>query len=416
GGGGGGGVRKWADLKIRVGYGVTGNQAISPYSAVSKYDPVPFVYNGNYVLGYALQALGNNRLRWESTEQVDVGIDIALPKNIVYFTIDWYEKKTRDLLQNVVLPSNTGFSNQLQNVGSIQNKGFEFTAGAHIFDAETFRWNIQANIFINKSKILSLGDKTQQFAGRVENVQNTQPFIQKVGEPNGSLYGYVEDGFYDSEEEVRADPAHKNDDAVTVRGLVGSIRFKDLDGEAGISDKDRTFIGDVNPKYSFGATNNFNYKNFDASVFISGVQGNDLINLNTYYMAPVGEPGAGNITQEMYDTRWTEENAANAKNPRPMASSGWHSAALKFSRRYVEDGSFVRLKNITLGYTIPFAKETFFKAVRFHVAINNLYTITKYSGYDPEVNSFGQDPSLRGVDLGAYPQAKTFLVGLKCTF
>lgn len=404
-------LNKLNDLKLRVGYGITGNQAISPYAALSQYWPVPYISSETQHNGYAVTTLGNNKLKWETTAQFNIGLDVALPKNIASFTIDWYNKKTTNLLQNIILPGNTGYYSQLQNVGSIQNRGWEFGVNANIFNKETFKWNTAFNITTNRNKILSLGDKDQQFADKI--TLTDAPFIQKVGQPVGMLYGYVEDGFYNSEADVRKDPLYMDADETKVKSMVGEIRYKDLDGKTGITDADRTYIGNVNPKYSFGFTNNFTYKKFDFSIFIMGVQGNDIINLTKYYMSNLGYLQYGNITQDLYNGRWTAENPTSAVNPKAIATT---TRSFYFTRRFIEDGSFVRLKNITVGYNIQLPKLQFINSLRVYVAANNLLTITNYSGYDPEVNGYGQNPAMRGVDLGGYPVSRTFAMGIKCAF
>ncbi|HEY4155258.1 MAG TPA: TonB-dependent receptor [Puia sp.] len=398
-----------SDLKLRFSYGQTGNQAIPPYASLSKYTPVPFIFNSTLYNGYAVNQPGNNDLRWETTAQFNLGLDLAL-RNIFSFTVDVYKKKTSDLLQNVVLPGSTGYSSQLQNMGAVENKGMELGLNALIIN-EAFRWRASANFSLNRNKILSLGDKQRQFGANV--TLNDAPFIQQVGSPIGLLYGYVEDGFYNSEAEVKADPQYAGAPDDVVKKMVGEIRYKDLDGVAGITDADRTVIGNTNPKFIYGFTNNFNYKNFDLSIFIQGSQGNDIINLNTYYMSNLGFPQYGNITQALYDGRWTPENAAHAVNPKAIATT---DRSFKFSRRFIENGSYVRIKNINLGYQLNFPENKYISSVRLFLSADNLLTITKYTGFDPDVNGYGQDPSLRGVDLGGYPVSRSFALGVKCMF
>jgi hypothetical protein len=227
------------------------------------------------------------------------------------------------------------------------------------------------------------------------------------------LYGYVENGFYNSEAEVKADPQYADAPDDVVRKMVGEIRYKDLDGVAGISDADRTVIGNTNPKFIYGLTNSFTYKKFDLSIFIQGSQGNDIINLNTYYMSNLGFPQYGNITQALYDGRWTPENAAHAVNPKAIATT---DRSFKFSRRFIESGSYVRIKNVNLGYQIDFQENKYISSVKLFLSADNLLTLTKYTGFDPDVNGYGQDPSLRGVDLGGYPVSRSFALGIKCIF
>ncbi|WAC42459.1 hypothetical protein [Pedobacter sp. SL55] len=233
-----------------------------------------------------------------------------------------------------------------------------------------------------------------------------------MGKPIGALYGYVEDGYYDNEAEVRNDPQYTNQGNAIILRTIGEIKYKNLDGDpTSMSQSDRTFIGDVNPDYTFGFTNNFKYKRFDLSVFVNGVQGNDIINMNTRFNANLGTNK--NITQEMADGAWTAgQDNSNATGPKIMRQ---FFRNLLFSRRFVEDGSFVRIKNVTLGYDIPL-KSTVISRMRVAVGVNNLLTFTNYSGFDPEMNSYGDNPALFGVDLGGYPNNRTFNFSLRCNF
>jgi len=398
-------IGEWPEFKLRLGYGVTGNQAVSPYSAITQYAPFTYLYgSGTLQTGY-VSNFGNPKLKWESTAQTNVGLDIVLPKKLASITLDWYVKETANLLQHVVLPGSTGYSSQLQNIGSIQNKGLELAISSDLINSAHFKWNLQGNFFSNRNKIASLGDKDTQFAEKV--TLNDAPFIQKVGYPIGQLYGYAENGFYNTLEEVRADPMYANAALQKQREKVGEVRY--VHSGNSIGDKDLTFIGNTNPEFSFGVTNNFTYKNFDINIFISGVQGNDVINLNNYYMANLGAPIYGNIPQKFYDERWTAQNFEHAKHPKPLNSN---TRSFYFTRRFIEDGSFVKIRNVTLGYSPRISS---LSSLRIYIAVNNLYYFTNYSGYDPEVNGFGQNPSLRGVDLGGYPAARQFIIGVRCS-
>lgn len=219
-------------------------------------------------------------------------------------TIDLYKKTTDDLLQNLIIPSSTGFLTKLVNSGSIENKGLEITLGGVILKNKDFEWNANFNIALNRNKILSLSpDVTEQYGRNIST--GDAPFIQTVGKPIGALYGYVEDGYYDNEAEVRSDPAYSGQGTAIILRTIGEVKYKNLDNDrTNISQSDRTFIGDVNPDYTFGFTNNFSYKRFDLSIFINGVQGNDIINMNTRFNGNLGTNK--NITQEMFDGAWAE--------------------------------------------------------------------------------------------------------------
>jgi TonB-linked SusC/RagA family outer membrane protein len=401
------------DLKVRVSYGRTGNQGIGPYSTLSKLIPYPYAFGGTIANGYAddyYAGPGNENLRWETTDQYDGGIDLGIWKNRVTFRADVYYKRTHDLLQNITIPPSTGFGTQLVNRGEVENKGLELSLSAIPVTGKDFTWNFSGNITFNRNKILSLGGGVkEQFATRI-NTNGDQPFIQKVGQPIGALYGYVEQDIYKNEAEVRGDPVNAGQPDPIIMRTIGEIRYKDLDHDAAITSKDQQLIGNVNPKFVYGITNTFNYKGFDLNFLIQGVYGNDIINMNTYYLSNIG--GFNNITQKMWNDRWTFDNWEHAKAPK-AEQQYWR--AFKFSRRFIENGSYVRLRNVTVGYNVKLPSKAI-QTLRVFATANNLVTITKYSGFDPDINGYGDDPSRRGVDMGGYPSARTYNFGVQCIF
>ncbi len=407
-------VKAISDLKLRFSYGKTGNQGIGSYASLSKLS----VYN--YVLGGAVQTglandlfagPANDKLKWETTSSYNLGLDLGMFKNRLNLSVEVYQKTTDDLLQNLIIPSSTGFRTKLVNSGSIQNKGLEVTLNGVVAKAKDFEWSSNFNISFNRNKILSLGPEVTEQYGRNISTGDA-PFIQTVGKSIGSLYGYVEDGYYDNEAEVRNDLVYTNQGNAIILRTIGEIKYKNLDNDpTSIGQNDRTFIGDVNPDYTFGFTNNFKYKRFDLSVFINGVQGNDIINMNTRFNANLGTNK--NITQDMADGAWAQgKDNSNATGPKIMRQ---FFRSLLFSRRFVEDGSFIRVKNVTLGYNVPIQSKTI-SALRVSVGANNLFTFTNYSGYDPEINSYGDNPAVFGVDLGGYPNSRTYNFSLRANF
>ncbi|SEW46830.1 TonB-linked outer membrane protein, SusC/RagA family [Chitinophaga sp. YR573] len=405
-------ITAFSDLKLRASYGQTGNQGIGSYASLSKLAVYNYILGGSVQTGLAddyYSGPANNKLKWETTAAYNLGLDVGLFSRI-NLHVDVYKKKTDDLLQYIVTPSSTGFGKALRNSGSVENKGLEVAIDGTPVKTKQFEWNVSANIAFNRNKILSLGgDVTEQFADNIST--GDAPFIQKVGHPIGALYGYKEDGYYDNEAEVRSDPAYSSQSDAIVKRTIGEIKYKDLDGTPGITTTDRTFIGNVNPKYTFGITNNFHYKNWDFSVFVSGVQGNDVINMNYRFFGNIGD--YKNISQNMWDTRWQAgKDNSNAAWPKAIHQF-WRT--MYFSRRYIEDGSFVKIKNVNLGYNVP-VKVIGVSALRVSLAVNNLYTFTKYTGYDPEVNGFGDNPALFGVDLGGYPGSRTYTFSVRANF
>jgi TonB-linked SusC/RagA family outer membrane protein len=403
----------FSELKVRASYGETGSEGIGSYASLAK------LAVNNYPLGGALQTgfaddyyagPANNQLKWERTAAYDLGLDVGVLAGRLNLHADAYRKQTNDLLQYVTTPSSSGYSHALRNAGTVENKGLEIILEGSPVKTKDLEWNASINFSMNRNKIISLGgDVKQQFADNIST--NDQPFVQQAGHPVGAIYGWVEDGYYDNEAEVRNDPAYTSQAAGIIKHMVGEIKYRDLDGVTGIGANDRTFIGNVNPDYTFGITNNFRYKNWDLNVFINGVQGNDVVNMNRRFYGNIGD--FKNIEQVMWEGAWTAGKDNNAATWPKAIHQFWRD--MKFTRRYVEDGSFVRIKNVTLGYNVPY-KIPGVSALRISLAVNNLYTFTKYSGYDPEVNGYGDNPALFGVDLGGYPNNRTYTFSIRCNF
>ena len=399
------------NLKFRVSYGETGNQGIGSYRTLPQLSTANYPFNGSMSSGAAMvtwRGPVDPDIKWETTAQWNAGIDFAFLKNSLTFTIDYYHKKTRDLLQEVKIPGSTGFTNRLTNSGNVTNEGLELTLGWQVINSKDWHWDFNANMAFNKNKIGGL--KGDQYANTLwygaDNV-----FIQRNGCPIGAIYGYVEDGFYDNEAEVRADPQYTMANANTVKSKIGEIKYADLNGDGQITDADRTIIGDTNPDYTWGVTNNISWKDLTLSFLFQGSQGNDIFNGN---LQDIKLGNIGNIPVDAYNTRWTAENPQIARWPK--ASSGYERNFL-ISNRYVEDGSYIKLKNISLSYNWrhPF-KSVGLERILFSFTATNVFTITNYSWYDPDVNAFGSDSSRRGVDIYSYPASRTFMFGLTATF
>ncbi len=408
-------VRGISDLKLRFSYGQSGNQGIGSYASLSKLAVYNYVFDGALQTGLAddvFAGAANENLKWETTSAYNAGLDLALFKNRLTLSVDVYQKKTEDLLQFITTPASTGFERQLRNSGSVQNRGIEVQLGGDVIKGKNFEWSANFNIAFNRNKILSLGsDVLEQYAGNIST--GDAPFIQVAGMPIGALYGYAEDGYYDNEAEVRSDPMYANQSDAIIKRMIGEVKYRNLDNDpTSISVTDRTFIGNVNPDYTFGFTNNFKYGRFDLSVFVNGVQGNDIVNMNTRFNGNLGS--FKNISYDMYETAWEAgKDNSEATGPKIMRQF-WRN--MLFSRRFIEDGSFVRIKNITLGYNVPVSFLKGVTSIRVAFGVNNLYTFTDYSGFDPEMNSYGDNPALFGVDLGGYPNARTYNLSIRCNF
>ncbi|MCD8044666.1 MAG: TonB-dependent receptor [Tannerellaceae bacterium] len=397
----------FSNLKLRLSYGQTGNQGIGSYRTLPMLNIANYPFAGAINSGFAQvdwRGPVADNLRWETTSQYNAGLDIGFLDGRINFTVDYYYKKTHDLLQEVKIPSSTGFSNMMVNSGHVTNEGLEISGKFFILQHTPLKWNIDANISFNRNKIGGLA--SDQYANKLWSSAD-EVFIQRDGYPIGAIFGYVEDGFYDNLAEVMASP----DPEIRAKGaaMTGEIKYRNFDDDPAITTADRVIIGDTNPDFVYGITNNFEWKNITFSFFLQGSQGNDIFNGN---LMDIKMGNAGNITREAYNTRWTAENAANAKWPK--AVSGYERNIL-ISDRYVEDGSYLKLKNINIGYNWK-PKFKGISSINIYGSATNLFTITGYSWFDPEVNAFGSDASRRGVDIYSYPASRTFSLGLKINF
>jgi TonB-dependent starch-binding outer membrane protein SusC len=391
----------FSDLKVRATYGFTGNQEIGNYQFLSSIMPVTSSLGGTLIVGGAQNRVGNQDLGWEKNSQLDIGVDFGILKNKIQVTADYYIKTTSDLLIQVNIPQSSGFSNSLQNIGSVENRGLELAINTVNVERSDFQWFTEFNVSFNKNKVLSIdNDRTELIQGSFENVNSYN--ITRVGEPLGSFYGRIVDGIFQTQEEIN-NSAQKN-------ARPGDFKFRDINGDGVINDSDRTIIGNPNPKFFGGFNNTFKFKNFDLNIFLQGTFGNDIMNFQRFETLNLN--GQNNQSTEVLN-RWTPSNPSNTI---PRANIGGGQRI--FSTFHMEDGSFVRVRNISLGYTIPssLSQKLRINTSRVYVSGQNLFTFTKYSGYDPEVNFFGSGSINQGVDFGSFPNAKTLLVGLNLKF
>ncbi|WP_428232549.1 SusC/RagA family TonB-linked outer membrane protein [Flavobacterium sp.] len=382
-----------SNLKLRTSYGQTGNQEIPQYRSLAALGSTNYPIGGTITNGIGSIRIANPDLRWETTSQFDAGIDLSLFSNRINIVADYYDKRTKDLLLDVQIPGTSGYQTSLQNVGSVKNTGLELALNTVNLDGE-FKWKTSFNITFNKNEVLDLGGDYERPSGGGSNskaIANTG--ILRVGEPVGLFYGYVTDGLFQTPAEVSAGLA-----AGQAGVQLGDRRYKDVNGDGKLDANDRTILGYAQPDFFYGMTNTFNYKNFDLNVLINGVQGNDVLNLNVNAETDINAPGSNN--------RWTPTNT-NTDVPRTTKET-------RLTNKQVEDGSYLRIQNISFGYSMPQTvfKNTFIQSIRLYMSLQNYFTFTNYKGYNPDVNSFGQDNLSIGVDRGGYPAAKTFLMGL----
>ncbi|WP_229598458.1 TonB-dependent receptor [Runella zeae] len=379
-----------SDLKLRASWGLTGSQAISPYATLNQLSSFRTVFDDAMYTTFSPGTRLPGNLKWETTEQKDIGIDFGMLNNRLILTADYYIKNTRDLLNTVSLPSSLGFTSTIQNVGEVQNKGFELGVDSRLFTG-SFKWDVNANISFNRNKVVKLYGGDDILGGNVNVVViNDVTSILREGRPIGQFWGYVEDGYTDQ----------------------GRINFKDLDGNGSITQNDKTYIGDPNPNFIYGLNSNMSYKNFDLSFFVQGVQGNDLFNVSS--IVNTIDYGFGlNMPKEVLYNHWTPTNT-NAKYP--IIS---RNTATRVSNRFIEDGSYLRLRTIQLAYNLPMEKlgVKWIRNLQVYGSGQNLLTLTKYSWWDPEVNSRGgSNSTMQGIDHNSYPTAKSWTIGLRAGF
>lgn len=379
-----------SDLKLRGSYGITGNAAaIGPYQSlatVGSSAATDYEFNHTYTVGISPSRIPNSDLRWEKSTQVNIGLDFGLFNNRVNLVVDAYSKKTRDLLFVKNLPPSSGYNSITGNFATLRNTGIEFAVNSKLLEGEV-QWDVNANISFNNNEVVGLESLTEYVVN---------PYVVlKVGEPLGLFKTYVFNGIYQTGETIIPGSGSR----------IGGTKVSDVNKDNQITAADQRISGRAAPKYIFGFSSNLRYKNFDFNIFLTGVQGNEIYNLSRYTF----ENGLGgrNLVAGAAN-RWS------AINPNNEFASGAQGGRLPVSDRFVEDGSFVRVKNVTLGYRFPKFRDV--NNMRFYISGTNLFTFTKYSGYDPEVNSFGGNNTQVGIDNLVYPVARTILAGLQVTF
>ncbi len=411
-----------SNLKLRAGWGKTGNQDIPAYQTISGYNSNP--YYSNYAItgsqtstetGFTLTRIANPNLKWETTTQADIGVDVGLFDNSVNFTADYFIKKTDNLLLFKTLAPDQGITNrgQWQNVGAMQNKGLEFSANYNSNRSKVFFFNIGVNISMIKNKLLSLGEGINFIETNpavLHSVNFDQPTSRTaVGQPIASFYGYVVEGIFQTDAAAAA--------SNQPNAKAGDFEFKDLNGDGVIDASDRTFLGSPLPDFTYGFNFSGTYKNFDFSLFIQGSQGNKIYDLSRYY-SDFFDLSNYNKSDRILNA-WTPQNT-NTDVPRVSLNDLNNN--IRPSSYYVQDGSYLRLKTIQVGYSLPkrLLKKLKASEIRVYIEAYNLLTITKYQGLNPEIglqNYTSSDRNLDiGVDRGVYPSSKTISLGFDINF
>lgn len=409
--------------KLRFGAGTTGNNRVSDYAALTSLVISPtsgYSVSNSPLKGVVPASLGNSNLKWETTVQYNVGLDLSFLNDRIQFTADWYYKHTKDLLLNATLAPSMGFLSAYKNVGSVSNSGIELTLNTVNIQTSDFSWDSSFNISFNRNKVLSLNEDEPSLATRVTwgNFNNAYPYIAIPGNPIAMFYGYLFDGIYQYEDFdkvgdkyiLKAGIPNNGNDRANIQP--GDIRYRDINGDGNVDSYDLTVIGNPNPKFIGGFTNNFHYKGFDLSVFLQFSYGGQIMNANRIEFEG-GDPTARtslNMFESVKD-RWTPDNPSNTL----FRVGGQGPTA--YSDRTIEDGSYLRLKTLTLGYTLPAAltRRAGINTLRFYAAAQNLLTWTAYSGLDPEVSTYNTalTPSF---DWSPYPRSKTITFGLELVF
>ena len=398
------GITSISNLKLRASYGFSGNQAISAYATLPRLTNTSVTFNNEIYTGFVQSSLSNSNLKWETTGQLDIGIDLGAFDERVQLTADYYDKKTTDLLLNVNLPTSSGFSTVIQNVGEVGNRGFEVQLTTHNL-VGGFKWTSGLTFSHNRTKILDLGNDAQGNPITYKEVgAGGNWFPMFLGNSMQQLYGYKVIGIYQSDEEAAAngEPGKK----------AGDYKFWNRDGNEVVNGDDRMVLTHLEPKFTFGFNNTFNYKNFDLSLLFVGSYGNDIVNEFRKYNITMN--GKWTPTKEAFDNRWKGPGTGNAMD-KPSIKSG--STIRDYANSlWVESGNYIRLRDVTLGYTFPdhVLKMARISSLRLYVSAQNFLTFTKYSGYD--VEAAWSATTINGWDRGVYPSSKSVTFGLSINF
>lgn len=389
------------NLKLRAGYGVTGNQEIGNYSFASSLNTYVYNFNNQVVSAIIPTVMPNPFVQWEQQKQGNVGVDATILDQRIDISLEAYLKATDKMLVPMVVPVSTGYSDIYVpsiNAGNMENKGLELTVSTRNLTGN-LKWNTDFNVSYNQNKVVSINDTIPMATGSIG--LNANLALLKAGLPVNEFYGFVTDGIFQTPEEVynHASQVPGNNPATST--APGDIRFKDLNNDGVINDLDRAYLGSPSPTFIFAMNNSFSCKGFDLSIFFQGVAGNKIINANRFWSEAMSV--SQNQTVQTLN-RWTGEGTSNSM---PRAVFNDPNKNTRPSDRYVEDGSYVRLKNLTLGYTMPKAltNKIGIDGLRIYVSGQNLYTITKYTGFDPEVGT-------NGIDNNVYPVTKVYSLGV----
>jgi TonB-linked SusC/RagA family outer membrane protein len=416
-------------LKIKAGYGITGNQDIGNFLFTSNLNAIATGIG----TGFGVSNISNPNLKWELQKQLNLGISFGLLKDNLKVNVELYNKKSSRFLFQLPLPLYLtgnpdlgGIAPPFVNLGNMLNRGIGATISYQTNKKKNFSWSSKLTISHNHNKVLKLFNKGFNVIGSVENSTGTTNDVTKTveGKPIGLFYGYKVKGIFNDKNTIRKQPKQFGRDFDPPSDTLGSatpldstwlgdIQYVDVNGDGVINSKDKTFIGNPHPEFTFGFHNTFNYKNIGLTVFLQGSVGNDILDVNRIGIISAWGPGINQLAAAA--NHWTPTNR-NAKLPRLLPALD--NPNNKISSRFVENGSYLRIKNIKLSYTLPvnLTQKIEITNLRIYASITNLHTFAAYSGYDPDVGAYNQSAILMGVDAGRYPEARTFTFGLNVSF
>ncbi len=429
-----------SEFKLRLGYGMVGNDNISTYQYGSTMTNMLSVLSGS---AYRVSNISNPNLKWEASQQYNIGLDFSVLDKRLSLTVDLYQKETKDLLMQVSVPSYLGVGPNdglnigapVVNIGATMNRGIDIALNGYPILNNNFSWSSNLVLSMNKNNVTALNNDAQVITGGVKTwfgAHFTNSSLIQVGQPMGVFYGYVTDGYFQNEEDVLSSAVQVEDAANPGQNLfnintgtyVGDVKFKDIHADGKIDDKDQTIIGDPNPDFTFGWQNTFTYKSFDLNIGINGVYGGDILNIARFRVESLNNAydnfsaNAVNMARIAYDDGGNPYLANPETAITPRIALNDININNRMSDRWLEDGSYLRIQNITLGYTLDskYAQKVGLEKLKVYVTCQNVYTFTNYSGYDPEIGAFNQSAIMQNYDMGRYPTPRMFILGLNIGF
>ena len=410
-----------SNMKLRYSWGQAGNQGLPPYSTLSRYNASIYPLNGVSTTGYAVGDFAKS-VTWETSEQMDLGLDLGFINNRLTISVDLYKKKSKDILIRRNMPLSSGYETAWDNMGQINNRGVDLEAMFRIIDTK-FKWDLGGNFSIYRNEIVKLGlpessyGYSQFWGKKITGFQEpVNTYIE--GQPIGQFWGYQTDGLFQTQEEI--DELNQNAFEQTgqkyyqfgMEVAPGDIKYVDFNGDGIVNELDKTVIGDPNPDFTYGITNTFTWMGISLNLFFTGVKGIDVFNQNLLKMTNVGQNGS-NVITPAYENSWRGEGTTDYW---PRIVNNWKQNLMKPCDRLVENGSFFRLQTATLSYNTSFKNISWISNFNFSITGVNLFTITDYSWWNPEANAYGNDNMAMGIDRNSYPLARSVIFGLRVSF